>query len=67
MVSAPRFEADLMYFSEKFGAEPWFAIKFFHEPWYFFTAEDMQETGASYVVTVEQAKSRALTFDQLLQ
>ncbi|MBR9692880.1 Holliday junction resolvase [Candidatus Woesearchaeota archaeon] len=58
---------ELQFFSEKFGAEPWFAVKFFHEPWYFFTVEDMKETGVSYAVTVEQARSRGVEFKELLE
>jgi Holliday junction resolvase len=57
---------ELLYFSEKFGAEPWFAVKFFREEWFFFTVDDMKETDASYVVSVAQAKSRGVTFTDLV-
>ncbi len=57
---------ELRYFAEKFGAEPWLAVKFFRQEWYFFTLEDAVETAASHVVTLEQAKSRGLAFDELL-
>ena len=57
---------ELIYFAEKFGAEPWLAVKFFREPWYFFTVEDAKETPGSFVVTLAQAKSRGLTFEELI-
>lgn len=57
---------ELLYFAEKFGAEPWLAVKFFREPWYFFTVEDATETPASFVVTLERAKSRGITFEELI-
>ncbi len=57
---------ELVFFAEKFGAEPWLAVKFFREPWRFFSVEDAKETAASFVVTLAQAKSRGLTFEELL-
>ena len=57
----------LIYFASKFGAQPWLAIKFSREPWYFFTPDDAKETTASYVVTLEHAKSRGMTFEQLIE
>ena len=57
----------LKYFSETFGCEPWLAIKFSKEPWYFFMLENMQETPNSYVVTLDQAKSLGITFEELIE
>jgi holliday junction resolvase Hjr len=57
---------ELRYFAEKFGAEPWLAVKFFREEWRFFTTEDAAETPASFVVTLAQAKSRGITFEELV-
>lgn len=58
--------AELRNFSDRFGAEPWLAVKFFRQPWYFFTIDCAHETGANYVVTLEQAKSRGITFEELI-
>jgi holliday junction resolvase Hjr len=58
---------ELKFFAERFGAEPWLAVKFFREEWRFFTPEDAAETDASFVVTVEQARSRAITFEELIE
>ena len=57
---------ELLEFADTFGAEPWLAVKFYREPWYFFTIDCTKETSANHVVTLDQAKSRALTFDQLV-
>jgi holliday junction resolvase Hjr len=58
---------ELKYFAEKFGAEPWLAVKFFREEWRFFTPEDATETPASFVVTLAQAKSRGILFEELIE
>lgn len=58
---------ELTYFAEKFGAEAWLAVKFFREPWYFFSIHDAKETTSSFVVTQEQAKSRGMTFEDLIE
>ena len=62
----PRKEIEeLRYFAEKFGAEPWVAIKFFRKEWMFFSLEDLDATPSSYVIGVEK-EHRALSFEQLI-
>jgi len=62
----PRQEIDeLRYFAQKFGAEPWVAIKFFRKDWMFFSLEDLDQTEASYVIGLEKER-RALNFEQLI-
>lgn len=56
---------ELRYFADKFGAEPWIAIKFFRKEWLFFTLEDLDETQACYVIGLEKAH-RGLTFEQVI-
>lgn len=58
---------DLVNFAARFGAEPWLAVKFFREPWYFFTPDDAIQTDASYVVSLEHAQSRGMTFEELVE
>ncbi len=58
---------ELRYFAEKFGAEPWLAIKFFRQEWRFLTPEDAKETDASLAVSQELALRRGLTFEELIQ
>jgi Holliday junction resolvase len=57
---------ELQYFAQKFGAEPWTAIKFFREPWLFLSLEDLEESGNSYSASLELAKRRGLTFEELI-
>lgn len=57
----------LKYFAEKFGAEPWLAVKFFRKEWYFFTIEDAIETNRSFVVTLERAERLGITFEELVE
>jgi Holliday junction resolvase len=58
---------ELRYFAEKFGAEAWLAVKFFRQPWYFFTIDSATETKESYVVTLETARSRGITFEEMIE
>ncbi len=58
---------ELTYFSEKFGAESWVAIKFFREPWYFLSLEDLEETGKSFVASLDVAKRRGLLFEEVIR
>ena len=57
----------LKAFSTKFGAESWVGVQFVGEPWYFLILEDLEDTGNSWVVSLETAKRRGLTKDELLQ
>lgn len=57
---------ELTYFSEKFGAESWVAVKFFHQPWYFLSLEDLEETTSSWAVSIELAELKGLTFEELV-
>ncbi len=56
----------LRTFSQNFGAEAWVGIKFSREPWYFLMLEDLENTGANFSVSVELAKRRGLTKEELL-
>ena len=58
---------ELQYFSEKFGAEAWVAVKFYHQPWWFLTIEDLEETGASYGVDLPLAERRGLSFEDIIK
>ena len=57
----------LVYFAEKFGAEPWIAVRFLRHPWYFFTIDDMEQTEKNYVVNLELAQRRGLSFEELVE
>jgi len=59
--------AELIAFAERFGAEPWLAVKFLRQPWYFFTPDSVVETNKSYVVTLERAQSLGITFEEVIK
>ncbi len=57
----------LQTFSRKFGAESWVSVKFPDEPWYFIMLEDLDDTGANWAISVDAAKRRGLTKEELIQ
>ncbi len=58
--------AQLLLFSEIFGAEPWVGVKLGKEQWFFLNIEDLKKTDKSYVATLENAKNKGLIFEELL-
>ncbi|PIN76502.1 Holliday junction resolvase [Candidatus Woesearchaeota archaeon CG10_big_fil_rev_8_21_14_0_10_36_11] len=54
-------------FSQHFGAESWVGIKFPNDPWYFLMLEDLKNTGKSWFASLEVAKRKGLTIEELLQ
>ena len=58
--------AQLEEFSKNFGAEAWAGVKFAGEDWFFLMLEDLEDTGASLAVSVELAKRRGLSKEDLL-
>ncbi len=53
-------------FANRFGAEPWVAIKFSKNQWYFLNIEDLKKTPAGYALSKGIAKSKGLIFEELL-
>ncbi len=58
---------ELKRFSEIFGAEPWVAVKFPKTPWRFLMLEDLDEKGVSFMVSVQLAERRGLSFDNTIE
>ena len=58
---------ELNEFSEKFGAEPWIAVKFNRDSWYFLRIVQLTETGENYSISKKIAKNKVLSFDSLLR
>lgn len=56
----------LRFFAEKFGAEPWVAVKYSREGWRFYTLDDLRETGAGYALG-KMEKERGLGFEELVE
>jgi holliday junction resolvase Hjr len=57
----------LQTFSNNFGAESWVAVKFPNDDWYFLMLEDLENTGKSWLASLEKAKLRGLNKEELLQ
>ena len=57
----------LKLFAHIFGAEAWIGLCFKEEVWYFLMPEDLESTGNNFVVSLELAKRRGLTVQDLLQ
>ena len=56
----------LKTFADLFGAEPWVAIRFKGHDWYFMSLEDIIESGKSFVIDVDAAKSKGLLFEEVV-
>ena len=58
----------LLKFSDKFGAEPWIAIKFDYKGWFFLKPEDTDRTkNGYYSISLELAKQKGLNLNTFLQ
>lgn len=52
-------------FANRFGGKGIFAIKFINNGWYFFDAENLKKSGKNYRITLQMAKHKAKTFDEI--
>jgi len=59
--------SELLYFCDKFGAEPWVAVKFDKEPWFFFPIHDLKEKDKSFAITLKDAKLQGLLFEDIIR
>ena len=58
----------ILEFSDRFGAEPWFGIRFNHQGWYFIKPEHLEKTkGNNYSVSLLLVKEKGLSFEQLIK
>jgi Holliday junction resolvase len=53
-------------FANSFGARAFVALRFDNEKWYFLNLTDLKITGKSYAVSLELAKQKGLSFEQLI-
>ena len=55
-------------FASRFGAEPWVGARFDNNPWFFIQIENLKQskTGNNFVVDLKYAKSKGITFDELI-
>lgn len=58
----------LLSFSKKFGAEPWFGIRFDNENWYFIEPKKLEKSkNGNFNISINLAKKRGLTFNKLIK
>jgi len=53
-------------FANRFGGKGIVAIKFINNGWYFFDAEKLKKSGKNYRITLQTAKHKAKTFDEVV-
>ena len=58
--------SQLKEFYQKFGAEPWIAIKFNRDSWYFLNLESLKKTCENYSISIKLAKNKGLSFSELI-
>ena len=58
---------ELVVFAQRFGCEAWLGVKFSRKGWFFVSPEDARKTGASYVVTLADARRKGLSFEELVR
>ena len=54
-------------FSERFGAEPWIAVKFKGAEWLFLSLKEIIETKKCFLIDVETAKRKGVLFEELIK
>lgn len=57
----------LELFAEKFGAEPWVAIKFSRKGWFFIRTSDLNNTKGMFLASLQLCLEKGLDFDRLLK
>lgn len=58
--------AQISDFARLFGAEPWLAVKFLNVGWFFISLDDLDKTKNNFVVSLELAKSKGFSFQELI-
>lgn len=56
----------LQEFCNRFGAEPWFGVRFSNKKWFFLNIEDIDKTAKQFVISKELAERKGLTFEELI-
>ncbi len=60
--------AQIIDFSNKFGAEPWIGIRFNNQGWYFLKPKHLERTKSNYYsVSLLLAKEKGLSFENLIK
>lgn len=59
--------SQLKEFSDIFGAEPWIAVKFDRHDWLFVSIDDLKDSGNNFLVSLDIAEKKGLSFNELLK
>jgi len=60
--------AQLEFFAEKFGAEPWIAMRFDKKGWYFLKTQTIKKTkNNNYSITFNHALEHGIRFEELIK
>ena len=57
----------LVDFANRFGAEPWVAIKFDKKGWYFFPVNVVMELGSGKSFNIENASTYGISFEEIIK
>lgn len=55
----------LKEFAERFGAEPWIAVKFKRKGWFFILIEDLNKSGKNFYISDEIASKKGYSIKDL--
>ncbi len=59
---------DLIFFGEKFGAEPWVGVKFEGNQWFFIPTSELELTKSeNYVITLIEMKRKGFSFEEMIK
>lgn len=56
----------LQTFAEKFGAQPFIALRFSRQPWYFLRISDLNKTKKAWGVSLSLARQKGLSLEEFL-
>lgn len=58
---------ELLFFAHRFGCEAWLGVKFLRRGWFFLNPEDCRQTAESYVIPIDDAERKGLSFEELVR
>lgn len=57
---------DLQTFAQRFGAEPWIAVRFAKTDWHFISMDNIEFTENNAVITTDNIKQKGLLFSEVI-
>lgn len=53
-------------FAQRFGAQPWIAVRFSRKEWHFLMPEDLNETPSAWGISTDNIRQRGLLLTELV-